>query len=120
MDKEENFRNADTNIIEIKRILKYLLTNKYEFKETREAIDNRFVYPDDVIADFSKEISYTDTDGNWINDSTIKVSIQFEKRADYINFKKNKEDNEYIGNPDIFITGLIEEIEASNSSAKNP
>lgn len=75
MDKEENFRDADTNIIEIKRLLKYLLTNGYEYKETREAIDSSFVYPDDIIADFSKEISYTDTDGNWINDSSIKVSI---------------------------------------------
>ena len=65
----------------------------------------------------SKEISYTDTDGNWINDSGIKVSIQFEKRADYKNFKKNEdEDDIYIGKPNTFITGLIEEIKDSKYS----
>jgi hypothetical protein len=113
MDKEDGSRKADTNIIEIKRLLNYLLTNGYEFEGTREAIDGRYNYPHDAIASFSKKISYTDTDGNWINDSDIKVSIQFEKRADYTNFKKNKDEDEddiYIGDPDTFITGLIEEI----------
>ena len=111
MDKEESSRKVDTNIIEIKRLLNFLLTNGYEFEGTREAIDGRYIYPDDAIASFSKEISYTDTDGNWINDSGIKVSIQFEKRADYTNFEKNEdEDDIYIGEPDTFITGLIEEI----------
>lgn len=111
MDKEEEFRGVNTNIIEIKRLLNCLLTNGYEFEGTREAIDGRYIYPDDAIASFSKKISYTDTDGNWINDSGIKVSIQFEKRADYTNFEKNEdEDDIYIGEPDAFITGLIEEI----------
>ena len=111
MDKEESYRKVDTNIIEIKRLLNFLLTNGYEFEGTREAIDGRYIYSDDAIASFSKEISYTDTDGNWINDSGIKVSIQFEKRADYTNFEKNEdEDDIYIGEPDTFITGLIEEI----------
>ena len=111
MDKEESSRKVDTNIIEIKRLLNFLLTNGYEFEGTREAIDGRYIYSDDAIASFSKEISYTDTDGNWINDSGIKVSIQFEKRADYTNFEKNEdEDDIYIGEPDTFITGLIEEI----------
>ena len=111
MDKEEGSRKADTNMIEIKRLLNYLLTNGYEFNGTRKAIDGRYIYPDEAIASFSKELSYTDTDGNWINDSGIKVSIQFEKRADYKNFEKNEdEDDIYIGEPDTFITGLIEEI----------
>ena len=67
----------------------------------------------------SKEISYTDTDGNWINDSGIKVSIQFEKRADYTNFEKNEneyEDDIYNGEPDTFIRGLIEEIKEPKHS----
>ena len=111
MDKEEGFREVDTNMIEIKRLLNFLLTNGYEFEGTREAIDGGYIYPDDAIAGFSKKISYTDTDGNWINDSGIKVSIQFEKRADYKNFEKNEDDDDiYIGEPDTFITGLIEEI----------
>ena len=111
MDKEESSRKVDTNIIEIKRLLNFLLTNGYEFNGTREAIDGRYIYPDEAIASFSKELSYTDMDRNWINNSGIKVSIQFEKRADYKNFEKNKdEDDIYIGEPDTFITGLIEEI----------
>ena len=117
MDKEEGSREADTNMIEIKRLLNYLLTNGYEFEGTREAIDGRYIYPDEAIASFSKELSYTDTDRNWINDSGIKVSIQFEKRADYKNFEKNEdEDDIYIGEPDTFITGLIEEIKEPKRS----
>jgi hypothetical protein len=119
MDKEEGSREVDTNMIEIKRLLNYLLTNGYEFKGTREAIDGIYNYPDNAIASFSKKISYTDTDGNWINDSGIKVSIQFEKRADYKNFEKNEdadEDDIYIGEPDTFITGLIEEIKEPKRS----
>ena len=111
MDKKEGFRKVDTNAIEIKRLLKYLLTKGYTFEGTREAFDGKYNYPEESIASFSKELSYTDTDGNWINDSGIKVSIQFEKRADYKNFEKNEdEDDIYIGEPETFITGLIEEI----------
>ena len=111
MDKKEGSRKADTNMIEIKRLLNYLLTNGYEFEGTQEANDGRYDYPDVAISIFSKQISYTDTHHNWINDSGIKVSIQFEKRADYKNFEKNKdEDDIYIGEPETFITGLIEEI----------
>ena len=119
MDKEEGSREADTNMIEIKRLLNYLLINGYKFEGTQEAIDDSYIYQDDAIARFSKELSYTDTDGNWINDSDIKVSIQFEKRADYKKFKKNEdEDNIYIGEPDRFIRGLIEEIKDPKYSIK--
>jgi hypothetical protein len=111
MDKKERFRNVDTNAIEIKRLLKYLLTNGYEFEGIREAFDGKYNYPEEAIASFSKELSYTDKDGNWINDSGIKVSIQFEKRADYEKFEKNEdEDDIYIGQPETFITGLIKKI----------
>ena len=94
MDKEEGSREVDTNMIEIKRLLNYLLTNGYEFNGSREAINGMYIYPDEAIASFSKELSYTDTYGNWINDSGIKVSIQFEKRADYKNFEKNEEEDD--------------------------
>jgi hypothetical protein len=56
MDKEEGFREVDTNMIEIKRLLNFLLTNGYEFEGTREAIDGEYIYPDDAIAGFSKKI----------------------------------------------------------------
>ena len=117
MDKKEGSRKADTNMIEIKRLLKYLLTNGYEFEETQEANDGTYDYPDDAIAIFSKQISYTNTHHNWINDDSIKVSIQFQKRADYKHFEKNEdEDDIYIGEPETFITGLIEEIKDSKYS----
>jgi len=38
------------------------------------------------------------------------VSIQFEDRAYYTNY--NFENNEYTGNPDVFIKSLIDSIEA--------
>ena len=35
MDKEEGSRNVDTNRIEIKRLINYLITNGYEFQGTQ-------------------------------------------------------------------------------------
>jgi hypothetical protein len=118
MDKEQYFSGPDTNKNEIKQVLNFLLSNGYEFKGTREAIVGRASYPDDVIADFSKTLKpYDDKNGTSINDSSITVSIQFEKRADYINFTRDKnDDDEYIGNPESFINGLIKEIKPSISS----
>jgi hypothetical protein len=119
MDKPVDHRMADTNMIEVKKILHCLVTNGYEFERTREAVDDRFRYPDNVIADFSKDLDYSDADGNFINDSKLRVSIHFEKRADYKNFEKNQDDdNVYIGNPEIFIKDLIEEIQLSKKRGK--
>ena len=76
-----------------------------------KSYDGKYNYPDEAIAIFSKEISYSDKDSNQINDNSTKVSMQFEKRADYNKIKKNKNgDDIYIRNPDTFIKGLIEEI----------
>jgi hypothetical protein len=106
MDKHRYFREADTGIIEIKRLLECLLANNYEFEGTSEPYE----YPDDAIANFTKPLEFTDTVGNWINDGSIKVSIQFEKRADYTQFEKDEyEDDIYVGNTDEFMSGLIEE-----------
>lgn len=118
MDKSERSRYSNTNMIQVKELLQFLVTNGYEFEGTREAVDSRYRrYPDDAIADFSKDIKYSEENGNYINDSKIKVSVHFEKRADYTNFKENeKGDNEYIGDPETFITGLIEEIKDSRSA----
>lgn len=110
MDKHRYFRQADTGILEIKKLLDCLVSNGYEFDGTREAIVGRYSYPDDTIADFSKSLEFSDTDGNWINDGSLKVSIQFEKRSDYTNFEKDEnEDNIYVGDPQDFIEGLINE-----------
>jgi hypothetical protein len=111
MDKHRFAREADTGIIEIKRVLECLLKNNYEFEGTEDdIIRGRYSYPDEAIANFTKPLEFSDTDGNWITDGSIKVSIQFEKKADYTHFEKNKdEDNVYVGNTNEFIEGLIEE-----------
>ena len=102
-------------MLELKKIVDCLITNGYEFEGTiSEVIINRTSYPDDAIANFKKDIDYTAEDGNYINDNEIKISIQFQKRADYTNFKhfgidvnEREDDDEYIGDPDKFISGLI-------------
>jgi hypothetical protein len=108
MDKHRFARGPDTGIIEIKRVLECLLSNDYEFEGTSEANRGRYDYVDDAIADFTKPLDFTDTYGNPIRDGSIKISIQFEKRADYKHFEEN-DNEEYMGDTDEFIQGLIEE-----------
>lgn len=123
MYKPVEDRKADTNMLEVKKLLHCLLTNGYKFKKIREAVSEdahgRYTYPDDAIADFSKELKYSDTDGNYIDDSIIKVSIHFEKRADYTNFEKNEDGDNVYGDPKKFIKGLIKEIKSSESLVEN-
>lgn len=112
MDKHRFARGPDTGIIEIKRVLECLLSNDYEFEGTSEANRGMYHYADDAIADFTKPLDFTDTYGNPIRDGSIKISIHFEKRADYKHFEENEdedEDNIYMGDTDEFIQGLIEE-----------
>jgi len=119
MNRHENNRKEDTAIIEIKRLLECLLANKYEFEGTTEVNKGMYSSPNDAIANFKKSISFSDTAGNWINDNSIEVSIQFGKRADYTHFEKNKdEDNEYVGDTHEFIEGLIEETQKKLSKKR--
>jgi hypothetical protein len=98
---------ADTNMLEVKKILQCLVADGYEFTGTQETHHSSH----DAIADFSKILEYSETDGNLVSDGKITVSIQFEKQADYENFEKNEHgDNEYIGDITEFIEKLIEEI----------
>ena len=116
MDRHVEERGPDTSMLEIKKIVDCLLTNGYEFEGTREAIVGRYSYTDDAIADFKKDIDYTAENGDYIPDNSITVSIQFQKRADYTNFKhfgkkqdEREGDDEYIGDPDDFIRSLMGE-----------
>jgi hypothetical protein len=114
MERSRQDRGPDTNMLEIKKIVDCLVRNGYEFTGTREAVYGRNRYEDDAIADFSKKLDYNAADGDYKNDSEIKVSIHFEKRADFENFKKNEdEDDIYVGDPDVFIMGLVEENQGS-------
>lgn len=110
MDRSPEERGPDTGKLEIKHILNFLLSNGYTFKGTRAAINGRYEYEDAAIADFSKRLEFSGTDGNYIGDSTLDISIQFEKRADYENFNTNEDgDDIYVGNPTKFIKKLIKE-----------
>uniref|UniRef100_A0A6C0I1Q0 Uncharacterized protein n=1 Tax=viral metagenome TaxID=1070528 RepID=A0A6C0I1Q0_9ZZZZ len=110
MDRSPEERGPDTGKLEIKHILNFLLSNGYTFKGTRKAINEGYEYPDAAIADFSKRLEFSDTDGNYVLDGSLDISIQFEKRADYENFEKNEdEDDIYVGNPTKFIKKLIKE-----------
>jgi hypothetical protein len=99
----------NANKMEIKQIVNMLINNGYEFDNIREAMDNYYIYPNDAIAIFSKKLSYSDTNGDYINDSGIKISIQFEKRADDEHFEINEDgDNIYVGDVNTFIQSLID------------
>jgi len=109
----------DTNFREVKKIVDCLTKNGYEFEGTRNAVYGRNIYSDDAIADFSKELKYSEKNGNYINDSKINVAIHFEKRADYENFKEDKDgDKVYIGDSHTFIHDLIEENKGSSGGTR--
>jgi hypothetical protein len=42
-----------------------------------------------MIASFSKDIRYSDKDGNYINDRFIKIKIEFDSDFDYTNNYNN-------------------------------
>jgi hypothetical protein len=109
------------NMIEIKKIVNCLVRNGYEFDGTREAVyDGTYYDNDDAIADFSKKLEYTDVFGDYKNDSIVKVSIHFEKRADYKNLKANEhQDIIYDGDTTAFIMNLVEEIQESSKDSSS-
>jgi hypothetical protein len=47
-----------------------------------------------MVANFQKDIAYSDTDGNYINDSHIKVNVEFDSGFDF-SHKYMNEDNEF-------------------------
>ena len=105
MEKPVELRDKNTGMLEIKKIVDCLTKNGYEFEGIKEV----YRYPNDFIADFSKKIDYTDAVGEYIPDSSLKVSIQFEKHTDYKNIEKNEDLEEvYIGDPNEFIQSIID------------
>ena len=78
MDKHMIERDEYTGINEINKILRFLCINNYEYN--RE-------YSNKV--DFEKKISFTNTDGDWINERKLKITIEYEND---IKLEKNKND----------------------------
>jgi hypothetical protein len=108
MDKAREFRREDTYEIELRRVIAWLIKNGFELEGTREAA---YYEPSHAICEFNKEIDYTDKLGNVSNDAYMKVSIQFQKTADYKHLIEN-EDHEVVSTqePDIYISKLVTKI----------
>ena len=88
MDRE--FPKEDTGKIELERILNCLKQNNYEFRHLSET--NMYGH---MIANFKKYISYSDKNGNCINDHYIKIKIEFSTDYDYKN-NYNDDNDEFI------------------------
>jgi hypothetical protein len=94
--------------VEIRKILQCLKANGYEFEGVEDSADHYGA----MNASFKKNTSFSESDGNYVNDSLIKVKIQFDSRMDYKNSYEN-EDGDY--EPDIvqgekFIETILSEM----------
>jgi hypothetical protein len=92
---------------EIRQILQCLKTNGYEFEDIEDSDDNY----GSMNAIFKKDVEFSESDGNYVNDSFIKIKIDFDSRMDYKN-KKSYEDEEgdYVPNieqGDRFISSIF-------------
>lgn len=121
MDKPRELRGPNTPQIELVRILTWLIKNGFEMEETGEVYDRDVIYDDDAVVHFKKDIAYTEESGNYINDSSMKVSVQFEKRSDYKHIIESEDgDREYEREPYEFIDELIGKIQKKHrKSTKN-
>lgn len=77
----------DTGKIELNKIVNCLNENNYLFT----GLENATPIDGYMIANFEKEIKYTDKKGNYINDRHIKIKIEFDSDFDYQN---NYRDND--------------------------
>ena len=78
MDRE--VPGTDTGKIELENIINCLKENHYVFEDLEEADTDG-----SMVANFEKEIKYSDKDGNSINDRFIKIKIEFDSDFDYKN-----------------------------------
>lgn len=76
---------------EIKQILQCLKTNGYEL----EAIEDSDEMQVNMCATFRKDVEFSEMNGNYVNDSFIKIKVDFDSRFDYKNIVRD-EDGEYI------------------------
>ena len=111
MDTPTIVKGPDTPQIELTKVLEWLIQNGYENEGTGDVYHPIYLFPDDAATHFLKDIDYTDITGNYINDSKLKVSIQFEKRSDYKHMIDTEDgDREYDREPYEFIEELIDTI----------
>ena len=87
MERNDAQRGPDTGKIELKRILDCLKKNGYAYEDLEESNFNGF-----MIANFKKDIQYSDLEGNYINDRHIKIQIEFDSDFDYQTSYKDRDD----------------------------
>jgi hypothetical protein len=83
---EREHRGPDTGKIELERILDCLRENHYEFEDVEESSTYGF-----MVANFEKDIEFSDRIGNYINDRHIKIKIEFDSDFDYNNTYQDEE-----------------------------
>jgi len=80
-------------------------------EEVTELYHPRFTYNNMSVANFIKKIDYTEENGEYILDSYMKVSVQFDNLGDFEHIKITKSgDKKPNRNPNEFIDELIDNI----------
>jgi hypothetical protein len=77
----------DTGKKELEKIFTCLKENEYIFEDLEQADMEGY-----IIANFTKDIKYTDKTGNSINDRYIKIKIEFDSYFDYKNNYRDTDD----------------------------
>jgi hypothetical protein len=83
---ERKYPGPDTGKIELERILNCMKENKYERTDSLDEGE----FGDCYKLNFVKEIMYSDTEGTYINDQRIKVTIEFDTSFDLNTNYKDK------------------------------
>ena len=76
--------DEDTGKKELEKIFTCLKENEYSFEDLEQADMDGY-----MIANFTKDIKYTDKNGIYINDRYIKIKIEFDSDFDYKNTYKD-------------------------------
>jgi hypothetical protein len=77
----------DTGKKELEKIFTCLKENEYKFEDLEKADMEGY-----IIANFTKDINYTDKAGNYINDRYITIKIEFDSYFDYKNNYRDTND----------------------------
>ena len=77
----------DTGKKELEKIFTCLNENEYNFEDLEKADMEGY-----IIANFTKDIKYTDKAGNYINDRYITIKIEFDSYFDYKNNYRDTND----------------------------
>jgi hypothetical protein len=113
MERNNHERGPDTGKIELKRILNCLKENGYAFEDIEES--NHYGF---MVANFEKDIQYSDVKGNYINDRHIKIQIEFDSDFDYKTSYKDRNDDFLFDNSkgERFIQKLLHDDTSSSSN----